>query len=329
MSIAPRRSVFVDTRWEGTHGIGRYAREVTSRFRLDWTRLDVVGSPSSPREALTRHPQDARAQVVYSPGYNVSRLTGAVQIITVHDLIHLQVGGAKGSLYRAYYDAVVRPVIRRTGVVLTVSETSAQAIRKWIGDASVDVVNAGIGLSEAFSVTGSTFAGRRPYFMYVGNLRAHKNVDVILRALRGLNADVTMLLPLADADGARRMAEELGVAAQVRIVHGLDDGELASLYRGAAATFMPSLIEGFGLPALESISVGTPVLYWQGCSSVAEIVGDRGVAMRDPHDTREWASAARNMAASPGRVEPPSAGSYDWDRTAERVQMTIDGLRDA
>lgn len=322
-----RKTLYVDTRWQGEHGIGRYAREVVSRFSTDWSPLSVVGAPSSPREALRRHPQEARGQIVYSPGYNVTPRSSARQIVTVHDLIHLEVGGSKGALYRAYYDLIVKPVIRRAGSVITVSETSAVRIRQWLRDDSVEVLNAGIGVSSAFAVDGPAHEGPRPYLMYVGNLRQHKNTDIIFRSIRGLDVDVRMLLPRSDHDGALALARQHGVEDRIHILHGIDDDSLSALYRGAVATFMPSTLEGFGLPALESVSVRTPVVYWAGCASVAEIVGDRGIAVGSPSSDAEWAAAVRELVHARLRVQPPAASMYDWDRTAMTIQDHLDACR--
>ena len=163
--------------------------------------------------------------------------------------------------------------------MLTVSETSARALRSWVNDDDVEIVNAGNGCSDAFHPRAGALQQSDPYVLFVGNGRAHKNLDVVLDALVSAR-DVRLVAVVPEreiADLETRAAQRL-VDARVRWVSGVDDERLADLYRGAAATVMPSTLEGFGLPALESVRCGTPVVYWAGCESVAEIVGHRGHA---------------------------------------------------
>ncbi len=314
--------VSVDDRYRGAHGIGRYAHEVVSRLRLPWRPLGLGGSPHSAGDTFRRLPASVRTGVVYSPGYG-ALLGSRRQILTVHDLIHLRTQFPQRLQFLAYYNGPVRAAVRRAGVVLTVSETSAQDIREWIRDDRVRVVNAGNGCSAAFTVEGPAVESTEPYAHFVGNTRRHKNLDVVLRALRlAPGVRLRAVVPRAEQDAVARRAADLGVDARVEWAHGVDDVALAALYRGAAITVMPSLDEGFGLPALESISCGTPVLHWRGCPSVAEIVGDRGQALCSGMDAEEWADAMTVAVAAGRRVDPPVG--YDWDRTAGIVSDVLE-----
>ncbi|GAA1744144.1 glycosyltransferase family 1 protein [Microbacterium paludicola] len=318
-------TIHVDTRWDGAHGIARYAREVVARLTVPWQALPFDGSPSSPADALRRLPQDARSGLVYSPGYNAFTRARR-QVLTLHDLIHLQTDWPGRAKYLAYYNLVVRPVVRRTGVVLTVSETSRQIVRDWLHDDSVDVVNAGIGASADFTPDVTPADSDAPYLMYVGNLRRHKNVTVVLDALtRVPDARLRILIPASEQDELRALVAERSLEQRVTPLGRIDDAALAAEYRGAAATVMPSTLEGFGLPALESVMTGTPVLYWQGCAAVAETAAGRGRAVAEAHDAQEWAAAIEDALAHPRRVDAP-VGRYSWDETARMVDEV---LRDA
>src|SRR5690606_27922148 len=98
---------------------------------------------------------------------------------------------------------------------------------------------------------------------------------------------------------------------------------LAALYRGAAATVMPSIIEGFGLPALESTACGVPVIFWHGCETVAEVVGDRGWALESWRDAAEWGRAMTAACESRRRVDPP-AQAHDWEGTARIISDVLE-----
>lgn len=311
-------TIWVDTRWEGPHGIGRYAREVCSRLTVSWSPLGLDGSPASPKNALTRVPPG----LVYSPGYNAFRRAER-QVLTLHDLIHLQTAWPGRAKYFAYYNAVVKPAVRRSGVVITVSETSHRAIAAWVKDSSVEIVNAGLGVSPAFHTDVVPANAQDPYLMYVGNLREHKNVMVVLNAMtRVPSSRIRMLIPNSEHDEARRLFAVRGLSGRVELLQSVSDDELASHYRGAAATVMPSTVEGFGLPALESVMTGTPVLYWHGCSAVAETVGKRGQALGDAQDAEEWGDAIEDALANPRRIYPPTR-QYDWNVTAAIVNETL------
>lgn len=314
--------LYVDDRYRGAHGIGRYASEVLPRLRANWTPLGLDGSPHAPLDALRPLPGIERDALVYSPGYG-ALVRAPRQILTVHDLIQLQVPWPGRAKFLAYYAGPVRSTIRKAGVVLTVSETSAHAIRAWLRDDAVEVVNAGNGCSDAFYVDGAAAAASVPYVLFVGNLRAHKNLDVVLRALsEAPGIALRAVIPEREVADAAALAATRGVAGRVDWLHGIDDERLAKLYRGAAATVMPSTIEGFGLPALESIACGVPVVFWRGCAAVAEIVGDRGWAMDSAQDAAEWATALTAAAGAHRRVAPP-VGAHDWSRVAARVSDAL------
>lgn len=310
--------LFVDDRYRGAHGIGRYAREVLPRLGIAWTGLGLDGSPHSPWDAFRALPGLDGDAVVYSPGYG-ALVRAPRQVLTVHDLIQLQMPWPGRAKFLAYYGGPVRHAIRKAGVVLTVSETSATAIREWLHDDAVRVVNAGNGCSAAFTPDGPAAAASAPYVLFVGNLRAHKNLDVVLRALvRARDVRLRAVVPEREISDAVAQAVGLGVADRVAWIHDIDDERLAELYRGAAATVMPSTVEGFGLPALESIACGTPVAFWGGCAAVAEIAGDRGWALESSKDAEEWAAVLTVATAGRRRVEPP-AGAHDWGRVAAVV----------
>lgn len=313
--------ILADTRWNGVHGIGRYASEVLPRLSLEWSALEVGGKPSDPQDFL-RVRRTPGGETIYSPGYN-GFLARSPQVVTVHDLIHLHPTTNRRAVYLAHYSAVLRPIIRRNRLVLTVSETSKRAIEEWVDDDRVRVVNAGNGLSEAFhpGETPADATDALPYFLYVGNLRAHKNVDVAFRALARV-PDAKLVVVMNDREGAERRAAELGVADRVEVRSGLSDPELADLYRGAVATVFPSLVEGFGLPAVESIACGTPVIFWEGCESIAEISSGQGFPIGDAHDDLAWAESMDRALAERPRASAPAA-SYSWDRTAEIVSNVL------
>ncbi|WP_194420372.1 glycosyltransferase family 4 protein [Microbacterium abyssi] len=311
-------SLVVDNRWDGNHGIGRYAREVITRLSLPWTPLSAPGEPGSARDLLTPRtsPRDA---TIYSPGYNAG-LAGARQIVTVHDLIHLTEARAK---YDIYYRYVLRPAVTRARLVLTVSETSKRAVTEWLDDGRIQVVNAGNGASPAFTPGAPAGVPDYPYALYVGNLKPHKNAGVLLAAL-ALTPELRLVAVTPNPDDFMRAAASARVPDRVVALHGLNDDQLCNLYRGALATALPSTLEGFGLPALESMLCGTPVIYWTGCESVAEIVQGQGLAVTDADDPSAWAGALVEIATIPSISSTTDLRArYSWSTVAETVSRTL------
>lgn len=315
--------IVVDDRWTGQNGIGRYANELLPRITTRLTSIEHTGSPSSPTDFLFKNVSvgGVTPDAIYSPGYN-GFFRNIRQTITLHDLIHLESAGS--AKYRPYYDLFLKPLVKKNRHVLTQSETSRTHIERWVNSSSVTVINAGIGSSPAFTLAGERHQADRPYFLYVGNLKPHKNVDSILRAI-ALVPDAELAIVTSEVAAVRELAGSHGVSNRVRVLSDLGDIQLAALYRGALATLQPSLIEGFGLPALESALCGTPVIFFHGCESVREICAGGGVAVMNATDAREWADAMRSVAE--GQTFPSgiiSEDRYSWDRVAATVSQALE-----
>jgi len=251
----------------------------------------------------------------YSPGF-VPLLGAEHEILTLHDLIHLGKTQERSLFYRAYYDFVIRPVVERTGVVITVSETSRVAIAEWLSTESVEVVNCGNGCSPAFRPDGRRFDFGSAYYLYVGNLKRHKHFSDLLDEMHPLRG-LSLVAVVGDKKGAEELVESAGMRGRVRVVSEVTDEELASLYRGADATLFPSEWEGFGFPALESIACGTPVIFNRACRSVAEIVGLNGVGIDD--DFSGQSGAWTEFLAAGDLPDVIDAQVQRWDDVACRV----------
>ncbi|WP_168928685.1 glycosyltransferase [Sinomonas albida] len=253
-------------------------------------------------------------------------MTRASQIITLHDLIHLS-QTEHYTAKRAYYAKIVRPTVQRSGLVLTVSETSKSAIENWLDDPTVTVINAGNGCSSAFLSADRIHLSkpdRTKYFLYVGNSKPHKNLKLLLSSI-AMNRSLNLKIVSNDVSQIQSMCRETATENQVEIKSDITDDDLAVLYANAVATVIPSSVEGFGLPAVESLAVGAPVVYWHGCESVREIVGERGIAI-DRLSTEELSSALTALSHGEGAPVTVSAEwkeRYSWDNVASNVHTAI------
>lgn len=288
-------TLYVDTSRIGLHGIGRYSREVIDRLDLPWTDLGHRLRRPLPLDVVNpRRMTLGSRDVVYAPGFNAG-ITRARQFLTIHDLIHLEVASEGSTLKTAYYDRIVRPAVLRSRVAFTVSDTSKERIVEWLDDDRVDVVNTGNGVSDEFVATGPRWSVESEYFLYVGNLREHKNTDVMLDAF-AMSDGLKLVMVTSDREAALADIAGRRLEDRVTVLAGVDDATLAAIYRSCTALVMPSTSEGYGLPAAEAIATGRPVIFWSGCASVAEIVQKNGIAVSEARDVAEWNAAIERIA---------------------------------
>ena len=254
---------------------------------------------------------------IYSPGFRAG-ISRATQILTIHDLIHLKDPVEYSRAKWAYYEFCVKPAVRSAGKVFTVSQTSSVAIREWLGD-EVEVIDVGNGCSDSFVEEGRRDNSAKGALLYVGGLHPHKNVSVLAGALR-LRPKQRLLVVTSDVAKARTIFRD--VQSQVEFRSGVSDEELASLYRGASGLLLPSTVEGFGLTALEAMKCGTPIAYWSGCSSIAEIAKGTGAAVSTAMDAEEWADAF-DLLMSERVPDIPDLSRYNWDYVGARVSSEL------
>ncbi|WP_460466246.1 glycosyltransferase family 4 protein [Calidifontibacter terrae] len=327
--------LLVDDRWTGDHGIARYYREVLSRLPMAGHPVRSSGDPISPRglatwEAATlRAGRRHRGATLWSPGFTPAIGWGGPQAITVHDLIHLDVAAESNSRKRLYYQQVVRPLVRRSPVTFTVSEFSRQQLVQWSGVDPEQIVVTGNATDPSFRPTGPRFDPGFRYLLYVGNRKPHKNLDLLLRTLQRMPDDRVRLALSGTPDAALTgRANELGVTDRVHWLGRIADADLPAVYRGAELFVFPSEHEGFGIPAIEAMACGTPVLAADR-TSLPEVVGAAGLIV-DPDDEDGWLSATTEGLSNPAlRADLAARGirraaDFSWDTVAAQV---VDGLR--
>jgi glycosyltransferase involved in cell wall biosynthesis len=246
-------------------------------------------------------------------------------VFTLHDLHHLCVPEDSSTAKRAYYKYVIRPACHQAAFVLTVSEYSRNAIREWSGINEDKIINVGNGVGLPFTADGARFDPGFPYLLYVGSRKPHKNLERLLRAfaISGAGSEVRLVLTgTQDAEISAQIAS-LGMGGRVVFKETLRDADLADLYRGAVGFLFPSLYEGFGLPPMEAMACGVPVLTSDVCA-IPEIVGDAALLV-NPRDVEAIAEGIRQLVGGQSlREEMRKKGlervqRFSWDETARRA----------
>lgn len=314
-----------DTRWIGPHGIGRFAREVL--VRIPHRPLPLGGRPTDPLDPFRvgLYLFRARPRLYFSPGFNPPWPPRGSFVLTVHDLIPLRFGS---SFHRTYFHTLLRPALKRARRVLTVSEFSRREIAAWAGLPPEKVVVVGGGVGEAFRPEGPKGDLGFPYLLYVGAHKPHKNLERLVEAFALARLPgVRLALTGRPEEALLLRAKAHGVEGRLVFLGLVPEEELPALYRGALALVFPSLYEGFGLPPLEAMACGTPVVA-SNRASIPEVVGDAGLLV-DPYQVEALAEALRRVVEDePLRAELRAKGLarsrlFSWDGVAERVKATL------
>jgi glycosyltransferase involved in cell wall biosynthesis len=175
----------------------------------------------------------------------------------------------------------------------------------------------------------------REYLLFVGTLEPRKNVAGLLEAYAALPEELRRRVPLALVGAWGWKMEQLAeliavhhIQSQVRLLGYVTDAELAALYTGCAALVWPTFYEGFGLPPLEAMSCGCPVIVSR-VTSLPEVVGDGGVLL-PPTDVPAWTEAMRRMVEDPAWANEwrtrgtAQAAKFSWRRCAEETLACYD-----
>lgn len=327
-------------------GIPRYARNLTAalRARGDIDVVEIGGGKRQLRKTLRRrlvtlgidfvwHPVFGRmraaavgADVYHSPGFRGPLGRGKVPtVVTVHDLVSLRFPELASPSARLYGNRSQRRMARHADIVIANSSDTANDLERLFGVPPERIRITPLGVDEVFFSPPSLPAMvSEPYVLFVGSEQPRKNLERLEQAMTLLRArGFPHILVTAGADAWGQV--DIG-ASFLRRLGIVSDAQLVSLYAGSSCLAIPSLHEGFGLPALEAMAVGTAVVA-SGVGALPEVTAGAAVIV-DPLDVGniadglERAIREREKLVAAGRQQ---AEKFTWERTAA---MTVEIYRE-
>lgn len=288
--------------------------------------------------------------LVHFPHLNVPVGYRQPYVVTIHDLImHTFKNRAATTRHSVVYEAkhmAYRAVTRNAALRARKVIVPSQAVKKEIVDfyhlpeeriavtyeAADDLVYDTVTKQQADRVL-DKYGLSRPFVMYVGNVYPHKNIELLIKSLKQLHQQcgVKLILPSARSVFLQRtedMLEQYGVRDLAILPGFVPDEDLQVLYSQALAYVFPTLSEGFGLPALEAMTAGAPVI----CSDIPvlrEICADAAVYF-DPHDSESLIKAVDRLHSNPpARLELIAKGyqrakQFSWRTMAEQTLVVYE-----
>jgi glycosyltransferase involved in cell wall biosynthesis len=262
--------------------------------------------------------------VHYPATVPVPRVRGVPRVVSLLDVQHHELPSMFSVLERRLRAWAYDGAAREADLVLTISEHARRGIVEHVGVPADRVWSIPLGVDhERFTVHGDgppeALGLPARYVLYPANMWPHKNHARLLDAFASVGDDELWLVLTGQTYGNERL---LAGRERVRHLGHVPAGDLAGLYRGAAAVVFPSLFEGFGLPPLEAMACGVPVAT-SARGSLAEVCGDAALLF-DPEDRAAIADAIRRVTteetlrARLRAAGPARAARYTWAAAARR-----------
>lgn len=278
--------------------------------RLLWEQL---GAPRVARDA----------DVWHGPHYTMPLLAGRPRVVTIHDLTFFDHPELHEPAKVRYFTRMIRAAVRHADVLTCVSDFTRRRLDELLSPRQ-PVVVAPLGVDhERFRVDGTVADLPQPYVAFVGTVEPRKEVATLAAAVVALGRPDLSLVVAGRPGWGHAEAAAAEAAAPlgdryVRLGYVADD-DVPAILRGAAAVAYPARQEGFGIPALEALACGAPLVTTTG-TPMAEVVGDAALLV-PPGDVDALAGALERLLDDPGALRrrgPEVAAPYTWAASAER-----------
>ena len=339
-------------------GVGVYtwnlAEQLSKRIELSlyarkkdaarWSEFDaeVIATAPSARPArlfneqlaASRIARNTGAQVWHGPHYTLPLRLNTPRVVTIHDLTLLDHPEWHERSKVIFFRRMIPAAIRRANAIICDSEFTAESVQERF-EPRVPVFTVHLGVNtEHFSATKTandkkllqSLGARDPYIMFAGTFEPRKNIPALIQAfanIRKRHKDLQLVLAGNEGWGANAVHQAItqsGVATHILRPGYVTDEELVALYRNSKAVCYPSLAEGFGLPALEALACGAPLVSTTG-SAIEEFV-DNAAMLVSPNDIDALSDALdqvcsdTSLAEKLRKIGPQRAQEFSWERSA-------------
>jgi glycosyltransferase involved in cell wall biosynthesis len=299
-------------------------------YDLDLRRIAVrpVGRLQGQSWEQLDLPRYSRGQLLLSMG-NTGPALVRRQLLTIHDASFFAVPEAYSPAFRRYYRLLVPYLARRVARVLTVSRFSADELKRWTGisETHIRIIPGGhehiLATAADPTILERHGLSDRRFVLAVGSLSRHKNLEAVIGAMQLLGPHGWTCAFAGPVNPRIFGALPPGTGTGVKQLGYVTDAELRALYQGAACLVYPSRYEGFGLPPLEAMACGCPVIVSRS-ASLPEVCGEAALYV-DADDHQQLATAIRrvmceeNLALQLRRLGHERATQWTWDRSADLV----------
>ncbi len=352
--------VAMDVRKYADFGIGTYIRNLVDYVkRQPGGTLELIAAPDQRDELAAElkipvHPNRSgkysltelmsvshqvnglHVDVFHSPHYTLPYGLRVPSIVTIHDLIHLRFPEYFSASQRWYARSVIRHACQTANAVIVDAEFTRNDILSTF-DVPPDRIHViPLGVSPAFKPATSAADGKaeivamgfeEPYILYVGGLKPHKNVATLLKAFAQFRHRESARLVVSGENlwvnaTLTKLTEDLGIKKRILSI-AMNPQRLIRLYQGATVVVIPSLYEGFGLPILEAMACGAPVIGARA-ASIPEVMGEGGMLF-DPQSVDELAHLMERIFDDPHLQQVQrdyglqNASRFSWELCGART----------
>jgi glycosyltransferase involved in cell wall biosynthesis len=282
-----------------------------------------------------------RLDVFWGATHRLPRYLSAfvARVVTIHDLVWRYAGDTMRPLSRWVEKRLMPQAIRLADRIIADSMSTASGLEALCPEARGRVRVIYPGASELPNPLDlkslATIGIEQPYFLFVGTLEPRKNLLRLVNAYARIDEAIRnkFLMVIAGGKGwggvdIHALVKEKGLSAQLVLTGYVNDNQLATLYAHARFLAMPSIYEGFGLPLVEAMSFGVPVLT-SNCSSMPEVAGDAGLLV-DPFDEKAIADALRSLLTDDHLRDTLAARArknserFSWQRAAAETMVVFE-----
>ena len=316
------------------------------KLRAEFPRAEVVESGVEATSRMVRILAEqihlpglvrrARVDALWSPGYTAPAFCSCPQVVSILDMQYKRFPQDVSWLAARAMDVLYPAAARRCQAVVSISEFAKEEVVHCLGIPSGKVTVTLLAADPAFGIPDGpppeTVQGA-PYLLCVAHTYPHKNVGMLVRAFNRIAGEIPHRLALVGKGrfGEREVAAALEESPEGRVIRfvGLRRRELVALYQSADWFVFPSLYEGFGLPVLEAMRAGVPVLTTRE-ASIPEIGGEC-VRYADGRDEAGFADALRAAANLPRAERARQAEAarkrsegFTWDASADALWQVVE-----